>query len=149
MSKTVYTENVVDINTGELTSKRWITKKVENTDTFIRTYVQDIGDLAKCSGSEQSVILCCLKYLDYNTNVLYLDNKRRIEIASCGNLKINTVNCAISRLVQKRILIKESSAKYILNPKLFFFGTDIERNKQFELIIKYNIQESSNEKTGA
>jgi len=137
--KTVYTENIVDIESGDLVSKRWITKKVENTDVFIRTYIKDISSLAKCSGAEQSVVLCCLKYLDYNTNVLYIDKVRREEIAECGGLKLNTVNSAMARLIKKNIFIKESSAKYVLNPKLFFFGTDIERSNQFQLTINYQI----------
>jgi hypothetical protein len=47
----------------------------------------------------------------------------------------------IPRLVKKNILIKESNAAYLLNPKLFFFGTDIDREKLFELNIRYEICE--------
>lgn len=137
--KTIYTENTLDIDTGEVIPKRWITRKVENTEMFIRTYVEDIGSLAKCSGAEQSVILCCLKYLDYNTNRLYLDKQRRLEICKCSGIKENTVNTVIPRLVKKNILIKESNAAYLLNPKLFFFGTDISREKLFDLNIRYEI----------
>lgn len=141
MSKTVYTENVIDLQTGELFSKRWIGKKVESTEAFIKTYIEDIGALAKCSGAEQSTILCSLKYLDYNTNQLYIDSKRREEICECAGIKRNTLNSAISRLIKKNILIKESNTAYLLNPKLFFFGTELERDKLFSLEIRYEIVE--------
>lgn len=137
----IYTENILDQETGEIIPRRWITKEVKNTDMFIRTYISDIGILARCSGAETSVVLCGLKYLDYNTNILYIDSKRRIELAECGNLKLNTVNTAISRLVKKNIFIKQSSSAYLLNPTLFFYGTDLDRSKVFELTVKYNIQE--------
>ena len=140
-SQTVFTETKVDQTTGELIPTRWIKRSVQNAEMFIRTYVEDMGKLAKCSGAEQSVILCCLKYLDYNTNIMYLDSLRRDEICVCGALKKSTVNTSISRLVKKNILIKESNSKYILNPKLFFFGSDIERDKVFQLTISYQIVE--------
>lgn len=139
MGKSIYTENLADLETGEVISKRWITKEYKNTEPFVRAYIEDIGLLAKCSGAEQSVILCSLKFLDYKTNKLFIDSTRRIEIAECGNLKLNTVNSAIQRLVKKNILIKEGSATYLLNPALFFFGSDLDRSKVFELTIQYKI----------
>lgn len=145
--KNIYTLNTLDATTGEITPTKWITKEVANTDVFIRTYVEDIGALAKCSGSEQSVVLCCLKYLDYNTNRLYIDSQRRKDISSCGGLAPNTVNTAFSRLVKKNIFIKESNCAYLLNPQLFFFGSDMAREKVFSLAIRYKIltsQEESN-----
>jgi hypothetical protein len=135
----VFKERVINEETGELVSSRTITKQVKDTDSFIKTYIEDIGLLARCSGAEQSVVLCCLKYLDYNTNKLYIDSKTRLQLSECGGLKLNTVNTAISRLVKKNILIKESSSGYILNPKLFFFGAEIDREKMFQLRIQYNI----------
>lgn len=137
-TKTVYTQNTLDVTTGELQEKVWITKKVENKEMFIRTYVDDICRLAKCNRSEQSFILASLKYLDYNTNELILTASRREWIANIGNMKMNTLNIAVSTLYKKGILIKVNKETY-LNPKLFFFGSDIERNKCFALVIKYEI----------
>lgn len=139
--KVIFTENTVD-GDGELTSKRWIEKKIVSKEHFIQAYIADIGALARCSGAEQSVILCSLQYLDWGTNKLYIDNKIRQEIAVCGNIKINTVNTSISRLVKKNILIKLSSSGYMLNPKLFFFGSEVDRDKIFELVIRYHIDEN-------
>lgn len=137
-TKTVYTENILDQETGEIIPKRWITKKAETTEMFVRTYVDDICKLAKCNKSEQSFILCSLKYLDYNTNELVLTPGRRTEISQCADIKMNTLNIAVSSLYKKNILIKVEQKTY-LNPKLFFFGTDIERNKCFNLVINYQI----------
>lgn len=142
MSKThVFTQTQLDTETGELIPTRWIKKEVKSTEMFIRTYIQDIGALAKCSKAEQSIVLCCLKYLDYNTNKIYLDPQRKEEICETSGIKRNTINSALPRLVKKNILIKDSLNSYTLNPVLFFFGTDVERNNLFNLTIEYKIVE--------
>jgi quinolinate synthase len=138
MSQTIYTKSELDASTGEVITKEWLTKKVSNSEQFIRTYIDDICTLAKCRGSEQSFILCSLKYLDYNTNELVLNPARRTEIAQCANMKMNTLNMAVSSLYKKNMLIKVDQKTY-LNPKLFFYGTDIARNTVFKLVINYQI----------
>ena len=62
----VYTKEIQDLTTGEVVTKELFKKHVENAEQFVRAFIEDVGALAKCSGAEQSVILCCLKYLDYN-----------------------------------------------------------------------------------
>ena len=97
------------------------------------------GVLARCSKAEQSVVLCSLQYLDYNTNELILHAGRRSDIATCGDLKISTVNMAISSLYKKNIFIKKDQRVY-LNPELFFYGTDLARNQVRELVIRYELE---------
>lgn len=141
MAKTIFTSISSDHTTGEILTSKFIKKEVKNTEAFIRTYIEDLGLLVKCSGAEQKIILSLLKYLDYNTNRLYIDNKRRLEIGTETGLKEGTINVCIPRLVRKGILIKESSAAFVLNPKLFFFGKDTEREKVFSLIVQYEIKD--------
>lgn len=104
----------------------------------MRTYIQDIGLLAKCSGAEISTVLCCLKYIDWNTNEILLTSIRRKEVATCGELSMNTVNTAVSRLIKKNIFVK-TKGKLLLNPTLFFFGDEPSRMKMFELKLQYHI----------
>lgn len=138
MEKNLYTRHTEDYETGELKTVEWIRRKKLTQDQFIVAYIEDIGALAKCSGSEQSTVLCCLKYVVWETNEIVLNGQRRKEICECGNLKLNTVNCAISRLQAKNIFIKNEGRLY-LNPKLFFFGPELSRVKMFELKIQYEI----------
>jgi len=142
MAQIVYTNIQEDYQKGEILSRTYLKKECKNQEMFIRTYIQDIALLAKCSGAEQSVVLCCLKYLDYATNSLSITGKKRTEIAECSGLKANTVNTAIARLVKKNIFIKRGAGEYLLNPTLFFFGSDIDRNKLFELKIQYIIRDT-------
>ena len=101
-------------------------------------YFQNYELLAKCSGAEISTVLCCLKYIDWNTNEIVFNNLRRKEIAECGNLKLNTVYSSIQRLIKKNIFVK-NKGKLLLNPTLFFFGDDPSRMKMFELKLQYHI----------
>lgn len=140
-NRTVYAENTADSTTGEIVSKRWITRKLASEEQFIRTYVSDIAKLAKCTRAEQSVVLCSLKYLDYNTNELVIHAGRREDIARCGNLKPHTVDIAMSKLYKKNIFIKRDKMIF-LNPEMFFYGTDLERCKVRELIIRYELEQT-------
>lgn len=139
--KTTVLESTIMDADGVVRTSRTITKKVLNTEHFVKTYIEDIGMLAKCSGAEQSTVLASLKYLDHNTNEILISASRRLEICEIGNLKLNTVNVAIARLVKKGIFIKKSSSTYILNPKIFFKGDDLARLEVFSLIIEYQIGE--------
>lgn len=139
MAQTVYTKDTHDFTTGEIITRELFRKQVANADQFIRTYIEDIGALAKCSGAEHSFVLCCMKYLDYSTNELILTLERRHAICECGNIKMNTLNSALSRLVKKNILIRKSGNTYLLNPKLFFYGKDIDRNTVLQATITYVI----------
>lgn len=136
--KTVFTSNVVDEH-GVVKQGVWIRAESVKTEHFLQTYVRDIGALARCSKAEISTVLCSLKYVVWETNEVVLNPSRRKEIAECGNLKLNTVNCSISRLVQKKLFCR-IEGKLILNPQLFFFGTDIARLKTVDLVLKYNIK---------
>lgn len=142
MSTQVYTQTILDPHTGEIIPTKWIKKTVKNTEMFVRTYIEDIGCLSGCSGSEKTLVLAILKYVEYDTNKIYLDSERRKEICETWDMKMNTLNTAVSRLGKKNILIKYSSSGYILNPQLFFFGSDIAREKVFQLNIQYTIDPS-------
>lgn len=138
-NKTVYQSNSVDYETGEVKSSTWVKGTKLSTESFVRTYISDIGVLAKCTGSEISIVLCSLQYINWETNEIVLTPQRRKELAECGNLTMNTVNTGISRLIKKNILIRDEG-KMILNPKLFFFGSDLGRLKVFEMKLRYEME---------
>lgn len=140
MSQVIYTRDTINADTGELQTKEIFRKVVSSPEMFIRTYIEDIGALAKCSKAEQSTILCCLKFIDYGTNEFFLNKQRREEVSKCADLKLNTVHTAISRLQSKNILIKKSNSEYILNPKIFFYGKDIDRATVIKATMTYVIQ---------
>jgi len=139
MATNIYTKDTVDMQTGEVATREIYRKQVANQEQFVRAYIQDIGALAKCSGAEQSVILCILKYLDYNTNEFILNTERRAAICDCGEMKLNTVHSAIMRLAKKNLIIRKAENTYVLNPKIFFYGKDLDRATVVQATITYII----------
>lgn len=105
----------------------------------VKTYIENMSVLAKCKGAEISIVLATLPLLEYGTNRLHISPIVREQICTTASIKLNTLNAGIAQLVKKNILIKEGSATYLLNPALFFFGSDLDRSKVFELTIQYKI----------
>lgn len=140
MSKVIYTENNINPETGEVEQKRFITRQVKDNETFYRTYAEDLGSLLKCSKGEIHFIVCVLnlRFVEYNTNEVVLNTARRKDISGCSGLSEQSIYNFVSSLKRKQILIQKDKHLY-LNPKLFFFGSDIEREKIFELTIKYKL----------
>lgn len=139
MAQVFYTKETQDMKTGETVTKEIFRKQVANQEQFVRTYIEDIGALAKCTGAEKGVILCSLQYLDYATNEFILTPERREAICKCAEIKPDTVSASISRLQKKNIIIRKSGSTYILNPKLFFYGRDIDRASVVEVTMAYVI----------
>lgn len=107
----------------------------------VKFYFKNAPLLSPCSKAEIVTLLCSLPYIDYNTNELILTTARRIELSKSADLKPNTISIAISKLTERNILIKDKDTKQLfLNPKLFFFGSDIERTKALELTLRYELQ---------
>lgn len=141
MSKTVYTDKTIDGKTGEVLAIRIIDKKnLKTEERFIKTYLDDLGALIKCTNAEKNFILCCIKkgFIGFETNEIWLDKRRKEEVAECADLDLKSVYNIMYRLGKKNIIVTHNGAKY-LNPKLFFTGDERSRNKMFELKIKYTL----------
>lgn len=139
MAQAIYTKEIQDMQTGEVIKREVMRRQVATTEQFVRAFIEDMGQLAKCSGAEKGVVLCCLQYLDYDTNEFILTPDRRADICTCGDIKMNTFSSALTRLVKKNFIIKKSGSTYILNPKIFFYGRDVARAKIVEATIVYEI----------
>jgi len=139
-SKVFFSEESIDYSTGELRSKRWLKRGEMDGDKFFKAYVNDIGVLKKCTPNEIGVLIECFQYVDYNTNEVILNSKRRLDMSIALECSKNTINVSISRLMTKGLLLK-TDGTLTLNPKFFFYGDDINRSKVLELVIQYNIVE--------
>ena len=139
--KVVFQRDTIDADTGELINTVRVIKRSVTNESFIRAYVEDICKIVKCTGAEMAVILCSLKYIDYNTNEFHINKNRRNEITELAGITKNTFNCCMYKLYKKNIFIKHENGNIYLNPRLFFFGSDVERSKILKLTIMYEIKD--------
>ena len=135
---TVYESVTKNFETGEISESQRVIRKVINKDKFVRTYIEDICKLAKCTGAEQSIILASLQFVDYESNELIINSGRRKEIAENAGIKDSTFNVNLGRLISKNIIVK-IKGRLFLNPRLFFFGSDIDREKVLKLTLNYEL----------
>ena len=94
-----------------------------------------VETLCKCNGAEMSTLLSCLKWMEANTNEVVLSGIRRKQIAKECGIKYNTVLSSVGGLLKSNLLIREGFNTYIVNPELFFKGSERQRGK---LINKHN-----------
>lgn len=140
---------LVSKETGVVEGDKLIMKSVP-ADRFIRIYLEDIGGLLKLTDGEIKVLQCIWQICEFNTGrvVLVSSVKKDIEeiLKANGNeIKIRSISNIISSLTKKEILIPvpERTATYLLNPRYFWKGEEIERGNVFRLILEYKLQENS------
>ena len=80
-----------------------------------------------------------LKYVEYETNEIVLNKGRKENIAKDIKIDYRSLQNCLYRLINKNIIVKHES-KLILNPILFFNGSEQDRAKLFELRIQYTIK---------
>lgn len=80
-----------------------------------------------------------LGYIEYETNEVVLNLPRKQNLCSCADINIRSMHNSLYRLIKKNIIVR-TGKKMVLNPKLFFYGKESDREKMFELKIKYKIK---------
>lgn len=140
-TREVYRKDTVDIDTGEIVTQVSISKTVIK-EGFARMYFTDLGALLQCTKSQVDFLVCAFKlgYIEFNTNELLLTSERKKNVCDCANIKINSLYNCIYLLLKKGVFIKNNKGGIFLNPTLFFYGTDIEREKVLTLKLTYNIE---------
>lgn len=141
----VYTKTVMDADGNVLENTNLFVQGV-SYQLFVKMMFNEIGVLAKCSKAEQSVVLCCTQWLEFDTNEIILTPSRRDDICKCGGLTKNTVNITIAHLYKKNIFIKnKEKKKTYLNPRLFFYGKDFLSGNILTLVNTYKLQKDDSE----
>lgn len=111
--------NFVNENGEVLTSETITTSYVEREPDFVKLYISDILKLSDISKGTNDILLALLKRINYENEVFILSYVKE-EIAKELNLKVVTVNKAVSVLSEKGILLRKARGCYLMNP--YFFG---------------------------
>ena len=140
MAKTVFNETTIDEATGEVKHRRWINKETASKSKFIKMYLEDLSALRRLTHAQFRILVEICPFLMYNTNDFYLNKERREELAINIGVEKNTIDKGISRLMKEALLIKSSSGVYQMNPKIFFNGDEIERDKILQVTLTYRLK---------
>jgi hypothetical protein len=137
-----YRKDLVDNLTGELleSTSAVITKSKLNKKSFVKTFVDDLSLLCKCTRAESSVIWSCLQFIDYRSNEILLTSNRRKEISENSDLSINTVNQSVCKLKKKNILVSDNG-KLFFHPNLFISCNEETASKVYELTLRYELND--------
>ena len=135
MQRKVFERTEYDTNTGEIVKAISIVKKVTNVEHFVQTYCDDLGTLLKCTKGQIDLLVAII-----DSNEVILNSNRRNVIAEKTGLSLSSIYNLTNGLKKKNILVEDKGRLY-LNPKLFFYGSELARQKMFSLSIDYNICE--------
>lgn len=137
--------------TAAIEGEKIIVKKVSSAK-FMRVYLEDIGALVRLSDGEIKVLQCIWEISEYNTGRVTLVSAVKMDIqeklSKNGKPMImSSMNNLISKLAKRGILIPvpDRTATYILNPKYFWKGEEIERGNSFKLTVSYQYEDTNEE----
>jgi hypothetical protein len=145
MKKKVFEKLTIDGQTGEIITATVISKKVKDVEHFVQTYCDDLGTLLKCTKGQIDLLVAIInsKFMEFDSNEVILNSNRRNVIAEKTGLSLSSIYNLTNGLKKKNILVEDKGRLY-LNPKLFFYGSELARQKMFSLSIDYNICEDCN-----
>jgi hypothetical protein len=141
MSQIVYSHQKINHETGEVTESKFVKKEVKSTDEFIFLYIKHIGTLAKLPSCELKTLICLSSHINWETGDIGLSPNIVDEVQNCSELTISSIRSAISRLAKKNFLQKVKNNWYRINPDIFWRGSEIKRQKMFELTYQWEIKE--------
>lgn len=117
-----------------------IRKTTKSSEAFFQAYCEDLGALNRCTPAQVKVLISIItqKFVEFNTNEIIMNANRRDMIVQKEGLSIGAIYNAISGLKKKNMIIKQGKRIY-LNPKMFFYGYEVERERMLNLTIQYEI----------
>lgn len=122
MPNIVHETNVVNNETGEVTSTETHRRYRSEEPNYIKLYLKDIAYLHSLPSTTSALMHELLGYLTYNTQEIVLNFHTKKVI--CGKLGIvmKTLNNNLQQLTKKGILDRVGTGTFTLNPYLFGKG---------------------------
>ena len=147
-STTTFTreEVLVDEN-GVITASKSVNYKItKGSDSFFRIYVDHIAAINRLTYSEIKFLNAIAAMVDWNTNKITFGQEVNMQINVLASIGNDVRKHCISSLKKKNILIHEGYVSYMLNPKLFFRGSDTERANVLKLEYRFELENPIAEK---
>lgn len=137
-TKTVVRDTVTDSSTGEVlgeTVTRQSVRKPGSEPKFVKFYIDDLILINELPTKSSSILWELVKLTAWENKII-LNGAIKKNICSRLDIKMSTLNNALSNFVKKEILYRLDTGIYMPNPYLFARGywEDIE---ELRLIVDY------------
>lgn len=129
--------SVIDNKTGEVTQEvESISYPFTAEEDYVKLYLKHACYLQGLQHSEHSILYELFQFMNYR-NEIPLMKKYKEDILKETGLSMNTLNQALSRMVEKKILFRVQRGLYRVNPYLFGRGS-WKNIKKLRMTIDYN-----------
>jgi hypothetical protein len=150
--KSETTRDIVDITTGEVirtTTEKVFNIKVENQDEFFMVYTSFMKEYLQIKRSDDLRIMSKFCMMgEYNSGKVVLSQKTREDILKELKMSKSSLSRSIKRLLDMNLISGEKGT-YIINPVIFFKGSNSTRNKILKekgITLKINFTQGDDEK---
>ncbi|WP_407522697.1 replication/maintenance protein RepL [Lacibacter sp. MH-610] len=138
--KVVYRQKTVDHETGEVTESVSVTMDKQPAPQYCSFFMDAVPYMKLIGAMEKDVLFQMVKYLEWNTNMVFANEHNRIAIAYDLGLKPNSVGVAIRNMKKKNILRRVRNTVYWINPNILFYGTLVKREEMLKSGIDWEIR---------
>ena len=138
---------VLDKETGELVQVEITTFSTVKAEEFVQVYLNKNATLFGLSTFDEIAVMEKIILLsnyydgtkDEYGNKVYLVKNELLKIATSLGVSLSCVRNIITSLVKKKIIFRDATNIYYLNPMYFFRGKISDRTKCVKLIQEYKI----------
>lgn len=141
MEKVIFRSQTIDSDGVIINENRVFKKEVKSKEQFVQTYIRDVGVLLQCTKGQIDLLICIMKnqFIEFDTNEVILNSVRRKLLSECSGIKVSSIYSLFVGLKSKKVIVTDDKGKDYLNPNLFFFGSELARDRMFSLKINYTI----------
>ena len=137
--KFVNCKETIDHQTGEVIMSEIKFIKNVDSENFIMVFLNDMSGLFSIKGEMEQLMLTWMwKNSGWNNSPVVIDKFIKEEISKERGVKVQSISDALTRLVNKDILVKNRRLFYSLNPKYFFKGDRKGRDEILKLSVEYH-----------
>lgn len=132
--------NFIDTDTGELLNTEEHVKHhkivVDDSTSFAIMYSEVIGALKGLRSNDMHIVQYCVLNAEVNSNTVNLTKPMCDKITETCDIPYQSIKNSIAKLKTKGLLIPLGSGNYRVNPKYYWRGNKIERNKTLKYVLE-------------
>lgn len=136
----MYRQKTVDYDTGEVTESVSVTRENGTTSPYCSLFIDAAFVFKNMGAMEKDVFFQMVKYVEWNTNVVFANEHNRNAIAFELNIKPESVRIAVANMKKMNILRRMRNTVYWINPNILFYGSLSKRDEMLRNGIDWGLK---------